>query len=36
MRKGVLETFFWDKYLTEAGDPRRLFMKYYGKKGTNE
>ena len=30
-RKVVLETFHWDRYLSEAGDPRRLFLRYNGK-----
>lgn len=34
MRKAVVETFYWDKFLAETGEPRRLFLKYY--QGKNE
>lgn len=30
-RKVVMETFFWDKYMQETTEPRRLFLRCFGK-----
>jgi hypothetical protein len=31
MRKVVLNTFCWDKFIEEGGEPRKLFFKYCAK-----
>jgi hypothetical protein len=28
-RTAIAQTYFWDRYIKEAGDPRKLFFKYY-------
>jgi hypothetical protein len=25
----IANTYFWDKYLKETGEPRKIFFKYY-------
>jgi hypothetical protein len=30
-RDMILNTFFWDKFINEAGEPRKLFFKYLSK-----
>jgi len=27
-RKVILNTYFWDKYINEAGDAKKLFFKF--------
>ena len=35
-RTVIAQTYFWDRYIKEPGDPRKLFFKYYQKDINNE
>jgi len=35
-RTVIAQTYFWDRYIKEPGDPRKLFYKFYPKENAKE